>query len=329
MNFWNKLPKPFFVLAPMESVTDVVFRHVIASAAKPDVFFTEFVNASSFCSEKGIHSTRGRLTFNDDEKPIVAQIWGKRPEQFEIMAKHLKKMGFSGIDINMGCPDRAVVRTGSGSALIKTPELAADLIAATKNGWLPVSVKTRAGDTNVNEWRDWVEFLLRQDIVNLTLHLRTRKEMSKVDAHYEIIPELIELRNKIAPETLITINGDIKDRSHGEEFAQIYGVDGVMIGRGVFSDPFAFEKVKKEHSQNELIDLLKLHLDIYDKYDRELGPRKFDPLKRFFKIYIHGFEGAAELRARLMTTKNTDEVREVINNFAYGIVNVPLPEVNV
>jgi tRNA-dihydrouridine synthase len=313
-NFWLDLPKPFFALAPMESVTDVVFRHVIATAAKPDIFFTEFVNASSFCSHKGVHSTKGRLTFTDDEQPIIAQIWGKNPSEFEIMSLEMAKMGFAGIDINMGCPDKAVVRTGSGSALIRTPELAGQLIAAAKKSGLPVSVKTRIGDLKPDEWHGWLKFLLEQDIVNLTVHLRTRKEMSKVPAHYELIPEIKELREGIAPQTLLTINGDITDRQQGIELAEKYGIDGVMIGRGVFTNPYAFEIEPTEHSRGELINLLRLQLDLHDKYSAEIEIRKFDPLKRFFKIYVRNFHGASELRDKLMHTKNTDEAREIINS---------------
>ena len=313
-NFWLDLPKPFFTLAPMESVTDVVFRHVIATAARPDIFFTEFVNASSFCSPKGVHSTKGRLTFTPDEQPIVAQIWGKNPSEFEIMSLEIEKMGFAGIDINMGCPDKAVVRTGSGSALIRTHELAGQLIAAAKKSGLPISVKTRLGDLKPTEWHDWLKFLLEQDIVNLTVHLRTRKEMSKVPAHYELIPEIKKLRDEIAPQTLLTINGDVTDRQQGIEIAEKYGVDGIMIGRGVFTNPYAFEHQPTEHSRDELIGLLKLQLDLHDKYSAELEIRKFDPLKRFFKIYVRNFHGASELRDRLMHTKNTDEAREIIKN---------------
>jgi tRNA-dihydrouridine synthase len=311
-NIWNNLPKPFFALSPMEAVTDVVFRHIVASTARPDVFFTEFVNASSFCSKKGTISTRGRLTFTNDEQPIVVQIWGNKPDEFAKMSQSLAEMGFLGIDINMGCPDRSVVHGGSGSGLIRTPELAGQLITAAKNGGLPVSVKTRLGDTNVDQWHDWLAYLLQQDITNLTIHLRTRKEMSKVGAHYELIPEIKKLRDEIAPQTLLTINGDIRDRQHGEELVKQYNIDGVMIGRGIFQNPFAFEVTKKEHSKQELLNILNLHLDLHDKYSLELEPRKFDPLKHFFKVYIRDFTGASELREKLMHTKNTDEVRNLI-----------------
>ena len=311
-SFWQTLPKPFFVLAPMEAVTDVVFRHVVAKAGRPDIFFTEFTNTASSCSPKGIHSTRGRLTFTPDEQPIIAQIWGTSPDNFREMAHGLRRQGFAGVDINMGCPDKSVVKGGAGSGLIRTPERAGDIIAATKQAGLPVSVKTRLGDVRVDEWREWLTYLLQQDIVNLTLHLRTRKEMSKVPAHYELIPEIVALRDAIAPQTLLTINGDVENRQHGEELAKQYGVDGIMIGRGVFTNPYAFANNEYQPSRQEIIDLLRYHLDLFDTYSRELEPRPFDPLKRFFKIYIREIPGAAELREALMHTKSTTEVRELL-----------------
>lgn len=312
-SFWNTLPKPFFILAPMEAVTDVVFRHVVTAAGRPDVYFTEFVSTDGFCSPKGRHSTRGRLAFSTDEEPIVAQIWGDKPEHFREMAHGLKELGYQAIDINMGCPAKDVVKKGAGSGLIRTPNVAAEIIAATKEAGLPVSVKTRLGDVRVDEWRDWLTHILQQDVVNLTIHLRTRKEMSKVDAHYDLIPEIKKLRNEIAPQTLLTINGDVRDRQHGLELVEKYGIDGVMIGRGIFHNPYAFEKEPREHTQQERLDLLRLQLDLYDKYSQELETRPFDPLKRFFKIYVRDFEGASELREQLMHTKSTDEVRSLLD----------------
>ncbi len=311
-NFWQDLPKPFFVLAPMEAVTDVVFRHVVEAAGGPDVYFTEFTNAASYFNEKGRASTRGRLAFTDDEQPMVAQIWGNNPEYFAFMAKGLAQQGFAGIDINMGCPVKDVVKTGAGSGLIRNPERAAELIAAAKTSGLPVSVKTRLGDVKQEEWIEWLTHLLKQDVTNLTIHLRTRKEMSKVPAHFELLHDIKKLRDKIAPQTLLTINGDVRDREHGLALVKKYGVDGVMIGRGIFADPYAFAKEKREHSREELLGLLNMQLDLFDKYNEELEPRKFDPLKRFFKIYVRNFDGASELRDKMMHAKTTDEVRALI-----------------
>ncbi|MGE7114456.1 tRNA dihydrouridine synthase [Lysinibacillus sp. NPDC047702] len=313
-NFWRDLPRPFFVLAPMEDVTDVVFRHVVSEAGRPDVFFTEFTNSDSYCHPEGMKSVRGRLIFTEDEQPMVAHIWGDNPEYFRQMSVGMAELGFKGIDINMGCPVPNVASRGKGSGLILRPDVAAELIQAAKAGGLPVSVKTRLGYNDVNEWGQWLTHILKQDIANLSIHLRTRKEMSQVDAHWELIPEIKKLRDRIAPNTLLTINGDIPDRQTGLQLAEQYDVDGVMIGRGIFKNPFAFEKEPKVHSSKEYLNLLRLQLDLQDQY-AEVLPRSITGLHRFFKIYVKGFPGAAELRNQLMNTKSTDEVRALLDNF--------------
>ncbi|AQP53777.1 tRNA-dihydrouridine synthase [Vagococcus penaei] len=313
-NFWADLPKPFFILAPMEDVTDVVFRHVVKEAGAPDVFFTEFTNSDSYCHPEGIESVRGRLVFTEDEQPMVAHIWGDNPEFFRQMSIGLAEMGFKGIDINMGCPVPNVANRGKGSGLILRPEVAAELIQAAKAGGLPVSVKTRLGFYDLAEMTDWLTHVFAQDIANLSIHLRTREEMSKVDAHWELIPEVVALRDQLAPQTLLTINGDIPDRTTGLKLAEQYGVDGIMIGRGIFKNPYAFEKNPREHSSQELLGLLRLQLDLQDKYAEQV-PRSIVGLHRFFKIYVKGFPGASDLRVKLMMTKSTDEARQILADF--------------
>ena len=313
-NFWSELPRPFFILAPMEDVTDIVFRHVVSEAARPDVFFTEFTNTESFCHPEGIHSVRGRLTFSEDEHPMVAHIWGDKPEQFRETSIQLAKMGFKGIDLNMGCPVANVAKKGKGSGLILRPDVAAEIIQATKAGGLPVSVKTRLGYYEIDEWKDWLKHVFEQDIANLSIHLRTRKEMSKVDAHWELIEAIKNLRDEIAPNTLLTINGDIPDRKTGLELAEKYGIDGVMIGRGIFHNPFAFEKEPREHTCKELLDLLRLHLSLFNKYEKD-EIRQFKSLRRFFKIYVRGIRGASELRHQLMNTQSIAEARALLDEF--------------
>ncbi|HDC9649948.1 TPA: tRNA-dihydrouridine synthase [Staphylococcus aureus] len=313
-NFWSELPRPFFILAPMEDVTDIVFRHVVSEAARPDVFFTEFTNTESFCHPEGIHSVRGRLTFSEDEQPMVAHIWGDKPDQFRETSIQLAKMGFKGIDLNMGCPVANVAKKGKGSGLILRPDVAAEIIQATKAGGLPVSVKTRLGYYEIDEWKDWLKHVFEQDIANLSIHLRTRKEMSKVDAHWELIEAIKNLRDEIAPNTLLTINGDIPDRKTGLELAEKYGIDGVMIGRGIFHNPFAFEKEPREHTSKELLDLLRLHLSLFNKYEKD-EIRQFKSLRRFFKIYVRGIRGASELRHQLMNTQSIAEVRALLDEF--------------
>ncbi|HDF4690441.1 TPA: tRNA-dihydrouridine synthase [Staphylococcus aureus] len=313
-NFWSELPRPFFILAPMEDVTDIVFRHVVSEAARPDVFFTEFTNTESFCHPEGIHSVRGRLTFSEDEQPMVAHIWGDKPEQFRETSIQLAKMGFKGIDLNMGCPVANVAKKGKGSGLILRPDVAAEIIQATKAGGLPVSVKTRLGYYEIDEWKDWLKHVFEQDIANLSIHLRTRKEMSKVDAHWELIEAIKNLRDEIAPNTLLTINGDIPDRKTGLELSEKYGIDGVMIGRGIFHNPFAFEKEPREHTSKELLDLLRLHLSLFNKYEKD-EIRQFKSLRRFFKIYVRGIRGASELRHQLMNTQSIAEARALLDEF--------------
>lgn len=314
----KNLPHHFTVLAPMEGVTDIVFRKVIARAGRPDLFFTEFTNVSSFASEEGRHNALERLETTDEEQPIIAQIWGKNPEHFGKLAKELENLGFSGLDINMGCPDRHVNKAGGGAAMIKTPDLAIDCLnTARKNTDLPVSIKTRLGFTSLSERHDWLKLLLEQNLYALTIHLRTRKEMSKVPAHFELIPEILDLRKEIAPKTKLIFNGDIRDLSHAKEIWQKYPeIDGLMIGRGVFSNPYCF--TDHQPTTSELKDLFLYHLDLYDARKKELEERgsryPFEPLKHFYKVYFNSFTGASELRAKLMAAKTTDELRAILES---------------
>lgn len=308
-NIWQNLPKPFFILAPMDAVTDTVFRHVVDKAARPDMFFTEFTNTDGYCSPEGHHSTFSRLLFTPDEQPLVAQIWGTKPEHFAKMARGLREMGYLAIDINMGCPARDVTRKGAGAALIKTPDLAAEIIAATKTAGLPVSVKTRIG-YSTRQTEEWIGFLLHQDITALTVHARTKKEMSKVPAHWEEVAKAVQLRDAVAPRTLIIGNGDVQNRGEGLQRVAETGCDGVMIGRGAFNDVFCFEETPRKHAQQEYFDLLNFHLDLWEKTWK--GEANYHPLKRFFKIYVRGFPGASELREKLMNTTSITETRQVI-----------------
>lgn len=316
MSFWDNLPELFTVLAPMEDVTDVVFRRTVAKAGRPDVFFTEFTNAASYCSVRGNLATAGRLVHEPSETPLVAQIWGTSPDNFAVMSADLAKMGFAGIDINMGCPAKNVVKSGGGSGLIGNYDVAEQLIVAAKSGGLPVSVKTRLGVRQVSEYEPWLSFLLKCDLANLTVHLRTRKEMSKVAAHYEMIDQICELRDQLAPRTKITINGDVKNLDEAKVLkSQHPGIDGVMIGRGVFTNPFCFV-AGKTPGVEELVTLLRYQLDQYDRY-RVINAkfnRNFDSLKHFFKIYLTGFAGAAKVREQAYACHTTDEVRAVLSN---------------
>lgn len=305
--------QPFFSMAPMEAVTDTVFRRVVAKAAAPDVYYTEFTNASSMVHPKAKFSVQGRLAVAEGEQQPVAQIWGSRPKEIAGSIEVLADMGYQAVDINMGCPDGTVIKNSSGSDLIRHPDLAEEIIVAAQSGSLPVSVKTRLGFYKPEEFREWLPIILRHQVAVLTVHLRSRKEMSKAPAHYEHIDEILAMRDEIAPNTLIQINGDIKIRAQGIALVQEHpGIDGIMIGRGIFENPYAFEKEPRQHTLEESIALLNLQLDLFDEVSETVTTKHFEALKRYFKIYLRGFAHASALRQILMDTHTTTEVREIL-----------------
>ena len=311
MSFWQELENPFFVLAPMDDVTDVVFRQIVAQAAPPDVFVTEFASTDGLLSP-GRERVMEKLRLEKNPtKPVVAQIWGSDPDKYFRVAQDLSKSDFAGIDINMGCPERGIVARGCCGGLIGNYELAAKIIAATKAGAgdLPVSVKTRVGlNTQITE--EWAEFLLKQDIAALTIHARTVREMSKVPARWEEIAKVVKLRDKLAPQTLIIGNGDVINRAHGEQLAEETGADGIMIGRGIFHDIFAFASIEHAPTTEERLAILEAHLDLFESTWGDT--KSFQILKKFFKIYVSGWYGAADLRAQLMEASSPDEVRIIL-----------------
>jgi tRNA-dihydrouridine synthase len=312
-NIYKQLPKPFTVLAPLDDVSDVVFRRVISECAKPDLFFTEFVNVDGLQSvgrDKLLH----KLWKTDSDDPIIAQIWGKTPENYLKTAQDLVKMGFAGIDINMGCPDKAVVKNGCCVALINNRDLAKEIIDATKAGAagkVPVSVKTRLGFNEID--LSWHEFLLNQKLDALYIHGRTKKEMSLVPAHWDVINQIREMRDKIEPNTKIIGNGDIKNRTEALDYANKYKLDGIMIGRGIFEDPYAFSKKSNwtNFTRHQKIDLLKRHLELFISTYKN-HERSQNVMKRFCKIYINNFAGAKELRESVMNQKTLSDILTIL-----------------
>ena len=294
-NFWTKLPKPFTVLAPMDDVTDVVFREIINETARPDVFFTEFVSSDGLLYNPA--SLSKKLLFPPDQHPIMAQIWGTDPDTVALSAKIVADLGFDGIDINMGCPKRAIMAKGGGAGIIGNFFLAEKIINAARVG-LPVSVKTRLAP-------DWIEFLLRQNLEALTIHGRTPKQMSTGQANWEEIGRVAKANTT---KTLIIGNGDVKSYSEAVEKADKYGVDGVMIGRGVFADPYVFSKTKVSLTKDQKLALARKHLELFvNTWGQE---KNWESVKKFFKIYINGFKGAARLRNELMV--NSDPAAEIL-----------------
>ena len=314
MSFLSKLSHPFFVLAPMDDVTDTVFRQIIGQCAAPDVYFTEFVNVDGLQSP-GRAKLLPKLQFSASEQPIIAQLWGKDPENFYKTTKELKEMGFAGVDLNMGCPVRNVVQNGLCSALIDNRELAGAMIQATKEAAgsdFPVSVKTRLGTREVDF--SWHEFLLGHKLNMLTIHGRTVRQMSKVPAGWQAIEHVRELRDQLSPNTLIVGNGDVMNRDQGEKLARTHRLDGIMIGRGVFHDPYAFAAKSPwpRKTKQDKIDLYRRHVELFAK-TWQPGQRKIYTLNKFCKIYINDFDGAKELRVKLMAAQTTEELLKFLS----------------
>lgn len=307
------LPKPFFVLAPMDDVTDSVFRQIVGSTAAPDLYFTEFVNVDGLQSP-GREKLLPKLRKTAKEKPLIAQIWGKNPENYYKTTLELKEMGFAGVDINMGCPEKNVVKNGCCSGLIDNRELAGEIIDAVKRAAgedFPVSVKTRIGLKTID--LTWIEFLLGYKLNMLTIHGRTQKEMSKVPAHWDLIGEAKQMRDRLCPSTIIVGNGDVKTRQQGLELAEQYGLDGIMIGRGIFEDPFIFaqESPWPTYTKEQKIALYRQHVELFAKTWTN-GERRLHTLNKFCKVYINGFEDAKELREELMNAQSTDELLSLL-----------------
>ncbi|MEK7139190.1 MAG: tRNA-dihydrouridine synthase [Patescibacteria group bacterium] len=314
-NFWTTLPRPFFCLAPMADVTDPAFRTVIAKYGQPDVMWTEFVSADGLCSDLGRPKLLPTLRYTEGERPIVAQIFGSTPDNFYTAAQLLVTLGFDGIDINMGCPEKSISgKQGAGAGLIKQPKLAQEIIAATKagGGGLPVSVKTRLGFSK-NEIDTWLPALLAAQPAAITVHGRTRKEMSKVPARWEAIRQAVEIARGSG--VLIIGNGDVRDLTDARQRVAEYGVDGVMLGRAIFGNPWLFDRERSiaDVPLAERLAVMVEHARIYDELMSGIKP--FELMKKHFKAYVSGFAGAAELRAKLMTTTNASEVAAVITQY--------------
>jgi tRNA-dihydrouridine synthase len=369
-NFWQDLPKPIFCLAPMEAVTDCVFREMFAKYGNGDesrsmsqelrsrnqelcesqksielkpqtsifnsfIMFTEFVNVDGLLHPEGFKKLKIDLEFTENQRPIVAQLWGRDPEKFLKASKLVADMGFDGIDINMGCPQEKEIAQKTCAYLIREPQLAGEIIQATIEGarcnlspslssegegkkQLPVSVKTRIGYSKAQEMENWISHLLTYPISALTLHARTKQEKSKVPAQWEKIKEAVLIRDKIQTKrekdkTLIIGNGDIKSRAEGLDRIKHTGCDGVMVGRGAFGNPWFFRGDNYIPSTQEKLQVMLEHAELYEK--TYSGIKNFITMRKNFKAYASGFEGSLKLRAKLMETNNAGEVKNIIKEF--------------
>lgn len=320
-NFWKKLNKPFFVLAPMADVTDCAFRQIISKYSRhgelgggPDVFWTEFVSADGLAHKDAKEKLLIDLKFEKNEHPIVAQIFGSNVENIREASKLCAELGFDGVDINMGCPDKSIEKQGAGASSMKNPAHAREIIRAAKEGApnLPISVKTRIG-YNKNEIQTWIPEILKEGVAVLTVHLRTRKEMSLVPAHWDLMPQIVALRDEIAPETLIIGNGDVLNIEDAKEKIKKSGCDGAMLGRAIFGNPWLFDENKKEISIKEKLEVMCEHTKLFEEI---LGEHKnFAIMKKHYKAYCNDFRGAKELRVKLMEAENADEVESIVKDF--------------
>jgi len=320
-NFWQKLNKPVLVLAPMADVTDAPFRHIINKYGKPDVFFTEFTSADGLCHPTGREKLMRELYFTLEQKPIVAQLFSSNPDKMREACKLVASLGFDGIDINMGCPDKTIEKQGCGSAMIKNPKLAKEIIIAAKEGagTLPVSVKTRVGYNKV-ELEEWTKALLGAEPAAITFHWRTRKEMSKVPAQWDLARIPVEMAKGTG--TLIFGNGDVADVADAKMKAEKYGLDGIMLGRAIYGNPWLFSEYTP--TVEEKLKVLVEHTELFEKMFR-LGPtndelfkghtKSFAIMKKHFKAYVEGFSGAQDLRSKLMETESASEVRQIVEDF--------------
>jgi len=347
LDFWSRLPRPFTILAPMEDVTDTVFRHLIATRGAPDVFMSEFINARELFHKKrkfarqrafidpveranlGLGATSLPPGDSQGESPrppekaerpfLVAQIWGNDPEAYRLAVPLLLEGGFDGIDINMGCPAEKVVRRGECSGLIDRPSLAKELIFAAReaSGGKPVSVKTRLG-IKAPKTEEWAGFLLELDLPALTIHGRIAAQMSEGEADWAAIRRVRELRDQMNKGTLVVGNGDLfstddLDRRHEET-----GVDGLMVGRGIFRDPDIFRRDRPHRSFDEASweDRKAVMLQHTQEHQRVWGGVKgYDMLKQFFKVYTRGPEQYLILRERLFATRTHEQALQIIAEF--------------
>lgn len=307
--FWGELPRPILALAPMDDVTDAPFRRMVAKYGKPDVMFGEFVSVDGLCSV-GRKNLLRDLIFDPSEHPVVAQLFGTDPQKFCESARLIRDLGFDGVDVNMGCPVKLVCKTGAGASLIKTPSLAKEIVLAAKEGagQLPVSVKTRTGfERHIMD--EWLATLLEVNPAAITLHLRTAREMSKVDAHWELAARAVDIVGD-SPTVLIG-NGDIESTERARALAAETGLDGIMLGRAVFGNPWLFGSTKV--AEVPLSERLRVMVEHAELFEEVFGSRKrFVVMRKHLLAYSSGFSGAKELRIKLMQANSAEEVKQIV-----------------
>lgn len=316
--FWNQLKKPFFVLAPLANVTDAVFRQQVLRYSRPDVLWTEFVSADGLVHPKGREALLADLEYKENERPIVAQLFTARPEAMREAAKLASELGFDGVDINMGCPDKNVMKQGAGAACMKDPENAAALVAAARQGTidagreLPISVKTRLG-FHEDALESWLPALLSTEPAAVTLHARTKKDMSKVPARWERVKRAVEIRNELGSRALIIGNGDVRDMADAARKIEESGADGVMFGRAILGNPWLFDAARTGATVSERLEAALSHTHAF--WEKYADLKSFELMKKHYRAYVNHFPLAKELRTEMMEAKSAEEVEAIVERF--------------
>ncbi|KAF4321021.1 hypothetical protein BBO99_00005231 [Phytophthora kernoviae] len=316
-SFWRSLARPLYCVAPMANVTDAAFRRLITEIAKPSVMWTEFVSCEALTHDAD--SRRRMMTtlmYAEQERPVVAQLFGSKPEQFYESAQIVRDLGFDGIDINMGCPETNVNNQGSGAALMLDPELAVQIVTACKRGAgdLPVTIKTRIGFHRI-DYKDWVLRLLATEPEVLTVHGRTRNEMSKVPAHWDVIGEVVTLAKSAGSPALILGNGDVSSLVEAQQKVDEYGVDGVMFGRALFGNPWLFQGYQDNSHVcvKEKLEIIRRHTQLFQTMLADPGLVGFPRMKKFYGSYLKGVPNARHLRDRMARTQNAEDVYTILD----------------
>lgn len=306
---WKDLPIPIIGLTPMDGVTDFPMREIQSQIAKPSVMFTEFISVEGF--SRVPDNFEKKLSYSDNQKPIIVQIFGHTPEDSAKSCKLLVKKGFGGIDINMGCPAKTVLQHGSGGALIGNYELADKIIKAclkvTKDNNIPLSVKTRIGKKEAIT-EEWIKFLSSFPIDCITVHGRLLKDVHSGENNWDEVAK----GAKIAHSKGITYlgNGGIKSIEDAQKVSEEYDLDGVLIGQAAYGNPWIFSD--KEPTVEEKLYTLIEHAKLAEEFYGEKG---FVSVRKHLAWYCKGVKKSKKLRSELVMTSNHDEVKVLVEKF--------------
>jgi nifR3 family TIM-barrel protein len=342
----------------MNSVTDHPFRHIQKKYGNPMLIFTEFTSVDGICA--GASALLKDFLYDESQRPIIGQIYGRSPRNFYQTAIVLCQLGFDGIDINMGCPAKSIAHAGSGAGLIRTPSLAQEIVRATKRGvqdWvngatvrdcvdvpprmvkevetlhkrlptavqqrrpLPVSVKTRIGYDH-SQIGEWIPQLLESEPVAITIHGRTLTQGYTGDSNWEEIGCAAKIAH--GSKTLILGNGDLRSLEDAYERIERYGVDGALIGRASYGNPYVFWHEENPPRQQTsgceppnyaMLHIALDHARLYQESFGHLDRYNFLPMRKHLGWYVRNLPGASHLRRTLVQTSNMEDAVMAIEEY--------------